>query len=175
MQDLVSFHELGKKELGVDWPSLLADLADTPVESIQPLYMRVTKYRGQLAWDFPYDWRGCLEPLIMKGLAENRRHQRIRNGRILQQMALRRVGSGWECDGQLSQRTGGLTYSEMVQAAEKAGFRHALWQIARQIADIFERIVHLQPLLHGFPTDLGPCWEDISRKRRPDQSAANDR
>ena len=168
VQDLVSFHEIGRKELGIDWPSLLSDMAETPVESIQPHYMRSTKSRGQLAWDFPYDWRGDLAPLLTKVLSENRRYQQIRNGRIIQQMALRRVGGGWECDGQLSRQSGGLTYAEMIQAAEQAGFRHALWQMAQRITDMFEQIVHLQPLLHGFPTDLGPSWEDISRKSRPD-------
>ena len=48
-------------------------------------------------------------------------------------------------------------------------------QTAEQIADIFKRIVHPQPLLHGFPADLGPCSEDTSRERRSHQSAADDR
>jgi len=166
VQDLVSFHEIGQKELGIDWGSLLADLADTPVESIQPHYMRVTNPRGQLAWDFPYEWCGRLEPLMLRVLVENRRYQKIRNGRLLEEMALRRVGGAWECDDRLSRLAGGLSYAEMVDAAAKAGFRHALWQVAEQIADMFEQIVRLQPILHDFPTDLGSSWEEITHKWR---------
>ncbi len=167
VQDLVSFHQIGREELGIDWGSLLADLADTPVEKIQPHYMRAAKPSGRLAWDFPYDWCEQFEPLLVKVLAQNRRYQRIRNGRLLEQMALRRVGRDWVCDDRLSRRAGGLSYAEMLEAARKAGFRHALWQIAERIADVFEQIVRLQPLLHDFPTDLGPNWKNITRTWRP--------
>lgn len=34
VQDLVTFHEIGVKELHLDWPAVFRDLADTPVEEI---------------------------------------------------------------------------------------------------------------------------------------------
>lgn len=35
VQDLISYHDIGIKELAVDWPKLFNDLAATPVETIQ--------------------------------------------------------------------------------------------------------------------------------------------
>ena len=145
IQDLVSFHEVGRKELGLDWPALLKDLVDTPVEPVQLHYMRVTGSRGRLAWDFPYDWTPDQAALLSKVLAENRRYQRIRNGRLLAGLQLKQVGDVLECDDELSRRTGGLSYVEMVEAARQANFRHALWQIAEAIADLVEQLVRFEP------------------------------
>ena len=166
IQDLVSFHEVGRKELRLDWPSLLADLADTPVEPVQLHAMRVAEPRGQLAADFPADWIPDRAPLLRAVLAENRRYQRIRNPRLLKQLELQRTPGGWQCSEELSRQCGGLCYPEMVELAEEADFRHALWQIAEAIVDLFVCVIQQQPLLLDFPADNGPTWKDLSRKWR---------
>lgn len=166
IQDLVSFHEIGSKELRVDWPGLLADLVDTPVEPIQLHYMRVAEPQGRLGARFPDHWVPKRQPLLAKVLAENRRYQRIRNPRLLEQLALKRTADGWQCHEELSRQTGGLVYAEMVELAEAADFRHALWQMAEAIVDLFVRVIQEQPLLDDFPLDAGPTWHELSRKWR---------
>jgi len=166
VQDLVSFHEIGRKELRIDWPSLLADLVDTPVEPIQLHFMRVAKPRGRLADFFPEGWKPEDEPLVARVLAENRHYQRIRNGRILEELALKRTPAGWQCDASLSDRTGGLTYAEMVEAAEAADFRHALWQMGEAIVDLFVRVIQEEPTLANLPADSCPTWHVLSARWR---------
>ena len=65
IQDLVSFHEVGRGELKVDWAKLLDDLAGSPVEPIQSHFMRVDEPRGQLAKDFPQGWTPQRRELLM--------------------------------------------------------------------------------------------------------------
>ena len=166
IQDLVTFHEIGRKELGLNWRSLLDDLAATPVEPIQPHYMRVAKPKGRLARDFPNAWQPERESLLLRVLAENRRYQRIRNGRLLEQLKLTRAAGGWKCDDELSRRTGGLAYPEMVRLADEADFRHALWQIGEAAADLFEQVVRRQPLLAELPQAFGPRWEELTQRWR---------
>ena len=164
IQDLVTFHEIGRKEFRMNWPSLMADLVDTPVEPIQAHYMRLTKSRGRLAKDFPNAWTPQLENLIERVMAENRRYQRIRNQRLLKQYALTKTKSGWQCDPELIRRTGGMTYQAMVALADKAGFRHALWQMGSAIADLFEQVVQRQPLLRDLPTNDDPSWSELTKR-----------
>jgi hypothetical protein len=166
VQDLVSFHEVGRKELGLNWKNLMADLAATPVEPVQLHYMRVSRPRGRLAHDFPNAWEPKFEPLVLVVLAENRRYQAIRNGRLIKQLALRKTRSGLQCDEELSRRTGGLSYAEMVEAAEKADFRHALWQMGEAVADLFEQVVERQPLLQEMPRTHGPTWGELAKRWR---------
>ena len=162
IQDLVTFHEIGCREFKLDWADLLADLADTPIEVLQPHYMRVARPRGALAKKFPDGWTPQNELLLLSVLAENRRYQRIRNMRLLKQYALTKTDSGWQCDQQLSQQAGGLGYPEMVELADKANFRHALWQMGEAIARMFEQVIQREPLLQEVtPTDH-PAWSEIT-------------
>ncbi|MBT3267787.1 hypothetical protein HN371_11565 [Candidatus Poribacteria bacterium] len=138
IQDLISFHEVGREELGLDWERLMGDLVNTPVEPIQLHYMRVSKPRGRLAELHPDAWTPEHEPLLRETLAENRRYQRIRNGRILRELALTETASDWECSEELSHTAGGLRYGEMLELAEAADFRGALSSISDRIADMFE-------------------------------------
>jgi hypothetical protein len=146
IQDLVTFHEIGRKELGLCWDALLADLAGTPVEPVQAHYMRVARPRGRLAWEFPFAWLPDWEPLLRKVLSENRRYQKVLNARYLKELELIREASGWECSDELSRQTGGLRYAEMVKLAEKANFRQALGQIAEVIVGVWERLGELSSL-----------------------------
>lgn len=164
IQDLVTFHEIGHKEFGMNWPDLMADLVQSPVEPIQLHYMRASEPHGRLANDFPNAWNSHLRPTLLKVLAENRRYQKIRNERLLKKYALTKTKSGWQCDRELTRITGGMNYEEMLQAAEKANFRHALWQMGEAIADLFELVVQRQPLLQNLPASDDPTWAEITQR-----------
>lgn len=174
IQDLVSFHEIGRRELRLRWAGLLDDLAETPVEPVQLHGMRVATPRGQLAVAFPEGWTPDSRPLLETVLRENRRYQRIRNRRILAELELTPGPGGWHCSDELSRQTGGLNYADMVALAVQADFRHALWQIAEAIADLFGEIVEKQPLLTEFPIDDGPSWEQLSRRWRATAARSRD-
>ena len=170
IQDLVTFHEIGVKELGLHWAGLLSDLADTPVEPIQFHYMRVSQPQGELAQRFPNAWSPQLKPLLNAVLIENRRYQAIRNPRLLKQYQLRKIRNAWECSDELSNQTGGLRYVEMVRIADEANFRHALWQMGEAIANLFEEVIERSPKLQELPASDSPSWKDLTskwKKRRP--------
>jgi hypothetical protein len=166
IQDLVTFHEVGRKELGVNWDNLLADLAETPVEPVQTHYMRAARPRGRLATEFPNAWSPQHEKLLLHVLAENRRYQRIRNPRLLKRYALQKTKTGWQCSKELSDQTGGLSYREMIELADKADFRHALWQMGEAIARLFEQVIDRLPALQDLPKTTGPTWGDITSRWR---------
>ena len=166
IQDLVSFHEIGIKELKLDWPALLRDIVECPIEPLQMHYMRVGAMRGALGKLHPIGWTPRHEALLLEVMAVNRRYQRIRNDRILKQLALRPTPDGLQCDPVLSQRAKGLTYPEMVMLADKANFRHALWQIAEAIADLFAEVCQLTHELDKQPNLTHPDWPTLTRRWR---------
>ena len=57
IQDLVTYHEVGRRELRLNWDALLADVADTPVEPIQMHYMRVAP--SEAIWPICSPTAGC--------------------------------------------------------------------------------------------------------------------
>lgn len=162
VQDLFSYHEIGIRELGLNWPALLDDLAGTPVEGIQAHYMRCATRQGRLGSHFSEGWLPDREPLLRAVMMENRRYQGERNVRLVDQLALAKG----ECDPELSKLAGGLRYVEMKEAAEQADFRQALWQMGEIIADLFERLVETQERLQELPTSDGPDWETLTRRWR---------
>ncbi|MBM83157.1 MAG: hypothetical protein CMJ78_21555 [Planctomycetaceae bacterium] len=164
IQDLVTYHEIGAKELGINWTALLADLAETPVEPIQSHYMRVGKPRGELARMFPNAWAPHLSPLLKAVLAENRRYMTIRGPRLVKLYKLRKVGKGWHCDESLSQQAGGLSYAEMIAAAKKANFRHALWQMGEAIVKLYEDVIQRTPALQELDGMQTPSWSELAKR-----------
>lgn len=164
IQDLVSFHEIGRKEFRLNWNALLTDLAATPVEPVQLHYMRVGRPRGVLAAGFPNAWAPDQEQLLLRVLKENRRYQQIRNPRLIKQYALKRTANGWRCDAELSRRTGGLSYPAMVELADKAGFRHALWRMGESIVKLFHQVVERVPALQEWPDAERPTWAEITAR-----------
>jgi hypothetical protein len=164
IQDLVTFHEIGVKELKLDWPALLSDLVDCPIEPLQTHYMRVAPARGELAKAAKRGWEPKRQLLLLEVMAVNRRYQRIRNGRILKQLALRKTAAGLQCDPALSKVAKGLKYSEMVALAERANFRHALWQIGEAIADMFAEVVRLCPEMKDVYQLGKPNWKALTAK-----------
>ena len=162
IQDLVTFHEIGKKEMNLDWHALLADLVDCPIEPLQAHYMRIAQSRGRLAKAHPVGWEPSRQLLLLEVMAVNRRYQRIRNERILKQLALRKTAAGWQCDPALSKRAKGMKYPDMVALAEKANFRRALWQVGEAIADIFSEVVNLVPELKNVYQLDKPNWKTLT-------------
>ncbi len=166
IQDLVTYHEVGVKELQVNWRAVLADVAESPVEPVQVHYMRVGQARGQLARTFSAGWLPDQKELLLAVLAENRRYLRVYNEVVLKDMELKKTATGWQCSEALSKQTGGLTYAQMVEAAEKANFRHALWQMGEAVADLFGKVVERVPRLRQRPDSDGPGWKDLTQRWR---------
>jgi len=166
IQDLVTFHEIGVKELQLDWAALLSDLVGSPIEPLQAHYMRVAPARGELAKLAKRGWAPNRQLLLLEVMAVNRRYQRVRNGRILKQLALRKTAKGLQCDPVLSERAKGLTYPEMVALAEKANFRHALWQMGEAIAEVFAEVSRLCPELAKTGRLDQPEWKTLTKRWR---------
>ena len=164
IQDLMTYHEIGVKELGLDWPTLLRDLVGTPIEPAQTHYMRAAIQRGQLGKLTTVGWRPQDEPLLLSVLAENRRYQRIRNGRILKELALRDTPNGPQCDPALSARAKGLSWPQMKALAEKARFRHALWQMGERVAEMFAETCKRQPLIKKAMRLDTPTWKNLTTR-----------
>ncbi len=167
VQDLVTFNEIGAGELGLDWAVLLDDLARMPVEAVQSHYMRSSNRVGRLGAHFEEGWEPERRGLLGAVLKENRRYQRVLNTRLVKQLTVTRSPTGeFACDPELSVVAGGLTYPEMLEAADKANFRHALWQMGEMIADVFARVIERQERLQDLPLSDGPGWEELTRKWR---------
>jgi len=143
IQDLVAFHTIGRKELGLDWSALIDAIADTPVEPVQSHYMRVAPPRGNLAAVYSDAWLPQQQDLLQAVMAENRRYFRIWTRLEYDLLQLRQTSAGWECHEDLSRLTGGLSCADMMQAAEQAGLRTAIGQIAKRIVDIWDEVAGL--------------------------------
>jgi hypothetical protein len=164
LQDLVTFHEIGRKELKLNWPDLLADLAGAPVEPLQAHTLRVGQAQGELGRSYPAGWRADLLPLLNAVMHENRRYLKVLVPVWLKELELERAERGWDCS-EAMRAASGLHYAEMVTLADKADFRHALWQIGEAVADAFAGVVQLQPRLADLPGDP-PAWDELSRRWR---------
>lgn len=150
VQDLVTFNAIGCGELGLDWPALLDQVAEAPVEPVQSHYMRCGRSQGRLGAHFAGGWEPELEPLLRAVLTENHRYQKIVNVRLLREMTLTKGGDGRPaCDPSLSAAAGGLSYPEMLAAAKEAGFREALFEIGELVVDGFEKVIERQDRLRG--------------------------
>lgn len=135
VQDLISYHDIGIAELGMDWPRDLAAMAATPVEDIQLHYMRCTEPSGALAKLFPDGWTPEAAPTLRAVLAENRRYVRQH---ALDEIASMQLTNG-ECSAALREKSG-LTLAEMREAARAAKFREMLDTMTDQIATMFESV-----------------------------------
>jgi len=164
IQDLVSFHEVGRKELDLNWAALLTDLAETPVEPIQPHYMRVGLPDGALGRGFGDGWVPEKAWLLEAVLLENRRFLRRYVAAVLADMELHQTATGLDCNENL-RKTTGLSYPEMVGLAQEADFRHTLWQIGEAIADMFDSVAQREPRLAHVPVDLHPTWKELGKRQ----------
>jgi hypothetical protein len=167
IQDLITFHEVGRKELNLNWPDLLADLAAAPVEPLQSHAMRIGEPRGALGRYYSKGWRPDLAPLLNVVMSENRRYLKLLIPGWLQELELERTERGLDCSKAIRAVTG-LHYAEMVALAGKADFRHALWQIGETVAETMADIAQLQPTLQDLPGDA-PTWDELTRRWRRTQ------
>ncbi|HEY6170358.1 MAG TPA: hypothetical protein VI454_20165 [Verrucomicrobiae bacterium] len=166
IQDLVTFHEIGVMELRLDWPALLADLAATPVEPVQLHYMRIAESRGRLARKFPNGWEPAKQSLLNAVLGENRRWVRFHSQDVLENMQLVRGTDGrLDCNDSIRKAVG-LNYAQMLALADKANFRHALWQMGEAIAQMFEATVQRSPRLGKLPPGDELNWNELTRRWR---------
>ncbi|MES2738077.1 MAG: hypothetical protein V4672_17270 [Verrucomicrobiota bacterium] len=146
VQDLVSFHEIGIRELSLDWPALLQAMAATPVESVQLLYMRSTEATGHLARLFPDGWEPQNESTLHAILAENRRYLKQHTREVLADLQLRPTPAGPACSEALSQISG-LTYNQMCDEARRAQFRPMLDTMTSNIHDMLDAVGQRCPKL----------------------------
>lgn len=147
VQDLISVHEIGINELGLDWKKVFASVARAPVEMAQLHYMRVGRPGGILGQMYPAAWEPEHEGLLRKVLKQNRSYQKIRNQRLLKRYQLHTVDGELECDAGLSQIAQNLSYPQMVAVARDAEFRHHVDQIAEIICELFEQVFQLSTAL----------------------------
>ena len=165
IQDLVTYHEIGIKELGLNWPNLLHDMSTAPAESIQSHYMRISEQEGHLAERYPIGWLPEQGGLLAALLKANRWYFPHWVRQIIEQLKLTRDAQRiWQCDPQLSQRAGDLSYAEMIRLAEQANFRHTLWQIGESIADLFQAIIETAPEAHTWSDRSQPNWTNLTKR-----------
>ncbi|MHB8898564.1 MAG: hypothetical protein ACYC6Y_07435 [Thermoguttaceae bacterium] len=154
VQDLVAFHEVGRKELKLDWAALLRDLAAAPVEPLQVHAMRVGEPRGELGRRFPEGWRPELAPLLQAVMSKNRSYLKTLIPGWLNELELTPGEHGLD-GSEATRAASGLHYAEMVAMAAEAGFRQALGQIGEAVADRFAAVVELQSLLANASRKIG--------------------
>lgn len=161
VQDQFTFHTIGG-ELGVDWAKTFRDMAATPLEAIQPHYMRIGEKRGKLGATFPDGWKPELQPLLATVLAENRRWLSRHTQDVLRVVTL--------TDGQASEEAkrvnGGLEHEKMLEIAESAGMRRTLVTIAEQCADLIEQVVMQVPEWRGLPRKPLNEWSELKKRWR---------
>ncbi len=154
VQDQFTFHVIGG-ELGIDWGTTFRDMAATPVETIQPHYMRVGERRGKLGELFDEGWKPELQPLLAAVMAENRRwlpHHTEDVLRVVQR------------NSEESKRvSGGLEFEAMNEMAESAGMRDTLVTIAEQCADLMEHTIAQVPEWQKLPRQHAGDWNKLRR------------
>ncbi|MFN6049369.1 MAG: hypothetical protein ACK47R_00930, partial [Planctomycetia bacterium] len=164
IQDLVTFHEIGIKELKINWPAILSDMADAPIEKVQFHHMRVGKQQGKLGQFFKQGWEPQKQELLHAVLKENRRYLKIYNQTVLKELELTRTVHGWDCSKAMKAASGGLSYAEMVDAAQKAGFRQALWQMTEEILKLFKQVIERSATLRNLPDDSTPSADELEKR-----------
>ena len=86
---------------------------------------------GNWQRNFPQGWLPQHKQLLYVVMGENRRYQKIRTPRLLQQLELDPITQS--CDSELSRITGGLVFEEMMRMAEAAKFRQTLAYIGESV------------------------------------------
>lgn len=142
VQDFYCTHEVGTRELGLDWPAVLNDLAETPVEAVQLHYMRVAMPRGRLGQAFLDDWRPDQQALLEAVLRENRRWFRTYGPTEIE--AVRLVEG--EVNAESRKRTG-LNRAGVLALCEEVGYRRALGQMGELVADLLGAAARRSPAL----------------------------
>ena len=138
IQDLFTFHKIGVEERGIPWEKWFDEMAATPVETIQPHYMRIGERSGSLGEMYGDGWQPERVGLLNAVLKENRRWLKHHAEDVLRDMTLT---NGTEVSSTVSKATGGLTFEQMMVLAEKAEMRKTLATIADEAVNLFEKAV----------------------------------
>lgn len=138
IQDLFTFHKTGIEERRAPWAKWFDEMAATPVEPIQPHYMRIAGKTGALGRMYDAGWQPERAGLLDAVLKENRRWLKHHAADVLRDMTLT---NGTEVSENASKATGGLTWPRMMEMAERAGMRQTLATIADEAAGLFERVL----------------------------------
>lgn len=138
IQDLFTFHKIGIEERGIPWEKWFIEMAATPVEAIQPHYMRIGERGGALGRMYGEGWQPDRMGLLNSVLKENRRWLNHHARDVLSDMKLT---NGTEVSANVSRTTGGLTYIQMMDLAEKAQMRQTLEKIADEAVSLFEKVI----------------------------------
>lgn len=159
VQDQFTFHRIGP-ELGVDWPTLFAQMAANPVMDSQLHFMRVGEARGRLAELFSEGWLPQPQGLLREVLRQNRRWLSVHAQDVLAVVALDKG----RASAQALRANGGIAHADMLEIAERAGMRRTLVQIAEEAAALMERIVNQVPVWANASRRPDPAWAQL-RKR----------
>lgn len=156
VQDQFTYHTIGA-ELGVDWEAVFRDMAATPVEAVQPHYMRIGERSGKLGEVFSEGWRPELASLLEAVLRENRRWLVNHSRDVLEVVSLK--------EGRVSEvaqsASGGLDHETMLEMAESAGMRRTLVTIADQAVDLIERVIAQVPDWRSLPRVRVKRWNRL--------------
>ena len=162
--------EVGRKVLGLHWESLLTDLAETPIEPVQLHGKRVALQRGKLARDFPYGWVPEKKALLQAVLQENRRYLKIYMVSLLKELELHQKSDHLECSSSMQAASGGLSCVQMIELAEKARFRNALWQMGEAVADLFQAVTERVEALRKLSRNPPLTWTELKENWKPPPS-----
>ena len=146
IQDLYTFHKVGVEEMKLDWKKLFDDMAATPIEAIQPHYMRIGERSGKLGATYTEGWKPEHASLLQAVLRENHRWLAHHAADVLRDMTVTENANGPTVSETVSRATGGLSYSRMIELAESAQLRQTLQQIATESVARFERVIALHAL-----------------------------
>jgi hypothetical protein len=141
IQDLYTFHEIGVKEMKLDWKQLFTDMAATPIEPIQPHYMRIGEKSGRLAATYAEGWNPQHTALLHAVLNENHRWLPHHAEDVLRDMTLTHGPDGPAVSEAVRLATGGLDYPRIIELAENAQLKQTLQTIATASANLFEQVI----------------------------------
>lgn len=147
IQDLFAYHEIGLKEMQLDWKALFAEMAATPVEAMQPHYMRVADPGGRLGATFSEGWRPELAGLLGAVLKENRRWLPFHAADVLRDMALTGDRDHPRVSDTVRSAVGDLEYTELMAMAERSQMRETLKTITGECAALFAGVSAQVPAL----------------------------
>jgi len=137
IQDLFAFHEIGIKELRIDWPHLFEQMAASSVKDAQRHYMRIGERTGKLGEVFADGWQPQQTSLLNAVMHENRRWLGHHAKDVLSDMAL----NNGKVSAAVQKAVGDLDYPQMMAMAEHSQLRETLRIISSTSVDLFEQVL----------------------------------
>ena len=82
---------------------------------------------------------------------------------LLKELELHQKGDHLECSSSMQAASGGLSYVQMIELAEKARFRNALWQMGEAVADLFQAVTERVEALRKLPRNPSLTWTELTQ------------